>query len=112
MKMFVDLFNKYPDSISILLINQVYAKIGFMQTGDAESGGKKVEFHSSLVIRLKRIKTLTKVVKGRKVKYGITTRATVAKNHLSQSDVSLHQLDFDITANGAKISEEQGQDDE
>lgn len=104
MKMFVGLINKYPDSIAVLLINQIYAKIGFMQTGDAESGGKKIEFHSSLIIRLKRIKTLTKQVKGQKVKYGILTRATVAKNHLSQSDTSLHQLDFEITANGASVS--------
>lgn len=112
MKMFVGLINKYPDSVSILLINQVYAKIGFMQVGDAESGGKKIEFHSSLIIRLKRIKTLTKQVKGRKVKYGIITRATVAKNHLSQSDTSLHQLDFEITASGAKVSGEYQDDNE
>lgn len=112
MKMLVGLINKYNDSISILLINQVYAKIGFMQTGDAESGGKKIEFHSSLIIRLKRIKTLTKQVKGRKVKYGILTRATVAKNHLSQSETSLHQLDFEITANGATVSNEQSDSDE
>ncbi len=112
MKMFVGLINKYNDSISVLLINQVYAKIGFMQVGDAESGGKKIEFHSSLIIRLKRIKTLTKVVKGQKVKYGILTRATVAKNHLSQSETSLHQLDFEITANGAKVSNEQSDDNE
>jgi len=111
MKMFVGLINKYPDSVSVLLINQVYAKIGFMQVGDAESGGKKIEFHSSLIIRLKRIKTLTKTVKGRKVKYGILTRGTVAKNHLSQSDTSLHQLDFEITAAGARVSEEQSEDE-
>jgi RecA/RadA recombinase len=112
MKMFVGLINKYPDSISILLINQVYAKIGFMQHGDAESGGKKVEFHSSLIIRLKRLKTLTKIVKGLKTKYGILTRATVGKNHLSQSETSLHQLDFEITAKGAKVSEQQSDSDE
>jgi RecA/RadA recombinase len=111
MKMLVDLFNKYPDSISVLLINQVYSKIGFMQTGDAESGGKKIEFHSSLIIRLKRIKTLIKVVKGRTVKTGILTRATVAKNHLTQSDTSLHKLDFEITADGARISDEQSTED-
>lgn len=111
MKMLVDLFNKYPDSISVLLINQVYSKIGFMQTGDAESGGKKIEFHSSLILRLKRIKTLTKVVKGRKVKHGIISRATVSKNHLSQSDTSLHQLDFQITASGAEVSDEQSSED-
>ncbi len=112
MKMLVGLMNKYPDSVSVVLINQVYSKIGFMQHGDAESGGKKIEFHSSLIIRLKRIKTLVKTIKGQKVKYGILTRATVAKNHLSQSETSLHQLDFEITASGAKISEEQSDSDE
>ncbi len=111
MKMFVGLINKYNDSISVLLINQVYAKIGFMAHGDAESGGKKIEFHSSLIIRLKRVKTLIKTVKGQKVKYGIITRATVTKNHLSQSDTSLHQLDFEITASGANVSSEQSEGD-
>jgi len=107
MKMLVSLINKYPDSIAVVLANQVYAKIGFMQHGDKESGGKKIEFHSSLIIQLKRLKTLTKVVKGNKVKYGILSRATVSKNHLSQSETSLHQLDFEITASGAVPSSEQ-----
>lgn len=111
MKMMVGLINKYPNSISVVLINQVYAKIGFMQHGDAESGGKKIEFHSSLIIRLKRVKTLTKVVKGRTVKKGILTRATVSKNHLSQSETSLHQLDFEITAAGAKTADNQDTSD-
>lgn len=111
MKMVVGLINKYSDSVATLLINQVYAKIGFMQHGNAESGGKKIEFHSSLIIQLKQIKALKKTVKGRIVKQGILTRAVVKKNHLSQSDTSLHQLDFEITANGAKVSEEQGGDD-
>lgn len=110
MKMIVGLINKYPDSIAMILINQVYARLGFMQHGNQESGGKKIEFHSSLIIQLKRIKTLTKVVKGSKTKYGIMTRATVAKNHLSQSETSLHQLDFEITASGAKVSNEQLED--
>ena len=110
MKMVVGLINKYPDSIAVVLINQVYAKIGFMQHGNQESGGKKIEFHSSLIIQLKRVKTLTKVVKGLKTKYGILTRATVSKNHLSQSETSLHQLDFEITASGAKVSSEQSED--
>lgn len=112
MKMVVGLINKYPDSVATVLINQVYAKIGFMQHGNQESGGKKIEFHSSLIIQLKRIKTLTKTVDKKKVKYGILTRATVSKNHLSQSETSLHQLDFEITANGAKVSNEQSERDE
>lgn len=107
MKMLVGLFNRYPEAIAVVLINQVYAKIGFMAHGNQESGGKKVEFHSSLIIRLKGIKVLTRVVKGLKTKYGIVTRATVAKNHLSQSETSLHQLDFEITAAGAQPSKEQ-----
>lgn len=105
MKMLVALINKYPHSIAVVLANQVYAKIGFMQHGDKESGGKKVEFHSSLIIQLKRIKVLTKVVKGKKMKYGIITRATVTKNHLSQSEMSVHQMDFEITAKGARLTD-------
>lgn len=111
MKMLTALFNKYPDSLAVLLANQVYAKIGFMAHGNAQSGGKKIEFHSSLIIELKRVKTLVKIVKGAKTKYGIISRATVVKNHLSQSETSLHQLDFEITASGASVSAEQSEDD-
>lgn len=102
MKMTVSLMNKFPGSIAVLLANQVYAKIGFMQVGDKESGGKKIEFHSSLIILLKRIKKLTKVVKGVRMKYGIVSRATVSKNHLTQGELSIDTLDFEITAAGAR----------
>lgn len=112
MRMFVSLINKYPDSIAIYIANQTYAKIGFMQHGDAASGGMKLEFHSSFIVFLKRIKVLTKVIKGAKVKYGIITRATVAKNHLSQSKTSVHQMDFEVTADGYSNSEGGIADDE
>lgn len=112
MKMLTALFNKYPDSISVLLINQVYAKIGFMQSGNQESGGKKIEFHSSLIIELARVKTLTRVVKGVKVKYGILSKAKVKKNHLSQSETSIHELVFEITAKGYTVSNNQDETDE
>lgn len=105
MKMIVSLFNKYPDSISVLLANQVYAKIGFMQVGDQASGGKKIAYHSSFIVILKRIKTLTKQVKGQKMKYGIITRAVVTKNHLCQTETSIHQMDFEITAKGASLTD-------
>jgi RecA/RadA recombinase len=104
MKMLVALINKYPDSIATLLINQSYAKIGFMQKGDAASGGTKIEYHSSFIIMLKRIKVLTKTVNKALTKYGIITRATVSKNHLSQGDMSRHQLDFKVTAAGSEIT--------
>jgi RecA/RadA recombinase len=112
MKMLVALINKYPDSIAVYLANQTYAKIGFMMKGDAASGGTKIEYHSSLIVMLKRIKVLTKQVKGVQTKYGIVTRATVSKNHLSQGENSVHQFDFEITANGSVKSEEGYEDDE
>lgn len=103
MKVVVALINTYPDSIAVFMANQTYAKIGFMQKGDKASGGSKVEFHSSLIIFLKRIKTLTKQIKGVKVKEGIITRATVTKNHLTPGKTSVYQLDFKITAEGARL---------
>jgi RecA/RadA recombinase len=91
-----------------------------MQKGDAASGGKKLEYHSSMIVFLKRIKTLTKTVKGIVTKTGIITRATVAKNHLSQGKTSVHQMDFEVTATGysdltgevTDDNEETGSDDE
>lgn len=102
MKMTVALINKYPDSLSVYLVNQSYAKIGFMQKGDAAAGGTKIEYHSSFIVTLKRIKTLTKTVKGVVVKSGIVSRATVTKNHLSQSENSVHKLDFTVTSKGSE----------
>lgn len=105
MKMTVALINKYPDSLSVYLVNQSYAKIGFMQKGEAAAGGTKIEYHSSFIVSLKRIKTLTSVQKGTTMKTGIVSRATVTKNHLSQSKASIHQLDFTVTSAGSKLTE-------
>ncbi len=108
----VGLFNKYPDSLCVLLVNQTYAKIGFMQHGDQAKGGSGIEYFSSLIIGLKRIKILTKIEKKKKVKTGIITRATVTKNHLSQGATSVYQMDFVITAAGSQISQEDIADDD
>lgn len=112
MKTLVALINKYPDTIAVYLANQTYAKIGFMQHGDATAGGTKIEYHSSLIVMLKRIKVLTKTVKGVITKYGIISRATVTKNHLSQGKTSIHQLDFQVDASGAKISDSVEEDED
>lgn len=101
----VGMFNRYPDSIAVLLVNQTYAKIGFMQKGEQAKGGSGIEYFSSLIIGLKRIKTLTRTEKKKKVKYGIITRATVSKNHLSQGKTSVYQMDFVITASGSQVSD-------
>lgn len=112
MKMLVALINKYPDTIAIYIANQTYAKIGFMQKGDAASGGAKLEYHSSFIVMLKRIKVLTKTVKGSLTKYGIVTRATVTKNHLSEGKTSVHQMDFSVTADGYAKTEGEVADDQ
>lgn len=112
MKTLVALINKYPDSIAVYLANQTYAKIGFMQKGDAAAGGTKIEYHSSFIVMLKRIKVLTKTVKGVLTKYGIVTRATVTKNHLSQNQTSIHQLDFEITADGTQLTDSSSESDD
>jgi RecA/RadA recombinase len=108
----VGTFNKYPDSITVLLVNQTYAKIGFMQKGEQAKGGSGIEYFSSLIIGLKRIKTLTKVEKKKKIKVGIITRATVSKNHLSQGKTSIYSMDFVITAAGSQISDLEIEEDE
>lgn len=108
----VGLFNKYPDSISILLLNQTYAKIGFMQRGEQARGGSGIEYFSSLIINLRRVRILTKVKDKKKIKTGIITRATVSKNHLSQGKTSIYQMDFEINASGSKISDIEVSDDE
>ncbi len=103
----VGMFNKYPDSLAVLLVNQTYARIGFMQHGEQAKGGSGIEYFSSLIIGLKRIKTLTRTEKKKKVKYGIITRATVSKNHLSQGKTSVYQQDFVITAAGSQVSDQE-----
>jgi RecA/RadA recombinase len=108
----VGTFNRFPDSICVLLVNQTYAKIGFMQHGDQAKGGSGIEYFSSLIVGLRRVKILTKTEKKKKVKYGIITRATVSKNHLSQGKTSVYQMDFVITAAGSQISDEEISDDE
>jgi len=111
MKTLVALINKYPDSIAAYLANQTYAKIGFMAHGDAAAGGTKIEYHSSLIVMLRRVKVLTKVVKGTTMKHGIITTATVTKNHLSQNTTSIHKLTFEITAKGVSLTEDLESDD-
>ncbi len=106
MKTLVSLINKYPDSIAVYIANQVYAKIGFMMKGDAASGGSKLEYHSSGIVFLRRIKVLTKKVKGAEVKTGIITRASVGKNHITRGETSVHKMDFTITANGYEVMDE------
>jgi RecA/RadA recombinase len=112
----VSLMNVYRDSITMYMANQTYAKIGFMQKGDKAKGGDTIEFFSSLIVFMKRIKVLTGTENKQLVKKGIITEATVTKNHLSQGLTSVHKMRFEITASGVAVStfafKNEGSDDE
>ena len=88
--------------LGFLFINQTYANIG--APGQKESGGQKVEFHSSLILQLQRKTDLFKVRQGVKRKVGITTRARVKKNHLFDGEDTIAEMLLDITAGGIAIN--------
>lgn len=92
-------FDKYEGQIAWLLINQMTMRIGPMP-GKSRSGGEKISFHSSMIIEMTRVSDITKVTKGVKKKTGIISRAKIAKNHLSQSADSVHEMRVQVTAAG------------
>ncbi len=100
MKHVVALMDKYPGALSLLLINQMTDKIGFGQKGQSRSGGHKISFHSSMIIEMKKIKTLTKAVKGVETKTGIISQAKIEKNHLSQTENSVNKMNIGVNAKG------------
>lgn len=100
MKHTVARMDKYPGSIALLLINQMTDKIGYGQKGQSRSGGHKISFHSSIIIEMKKIKTLIKSVKGIETKVGIISQAKVDKTHLSQSENSVNKMNVMVTAKG------------
>lgn len=90
------------EKIAGLLINQTYANIG--SVGQKESGGQKVEYHSSIIIQLTRKGDLNRVRDGVKRKVGILTRAKVRKNHLFDGEDSIAELDLEVTAGGINLA--------
>ncbi len=100
MKHLVARMDKYPGSIAMLMINQMTDKIGFGQKGQSRSGGHKISFHSSMIIEMKKIKTLTKTVNKVLVKTGIITSAKIDKNHLSSTENSVEKMNIQVTAKG------------
>jgi RecA/RadA recombinase len=100
MKHIIANMDKYPGSIVLLLINQMTDKIGFGQHGQSRSGGHKISFHSSMIIELRKIKTLARTVKGVEVKAGIISCAKIDKNHLSQSENTVNKMNLLVDAKG------------
>ncbi len=117
MKVLVANINKYPDSLCVYMANQAYAKIGFMQHGTALPGGKKIEFHSSLIIKLKPIKVLKAKKGGKVMRIGCITQATIQKNHLSQTGTTVYSMNFKITyaegshAGAIELGKKEGEDE-
>lgn len=109
MRHVVATFDKYEGHIALVLINQMTHRIGPMP-GKSRSGGEKISFHSSMIIEMTRVQDLTKVTKGVKVKTGIISRAKIAKNHLSQTENSVHEMRVMVDATGWNFVGE-GQDD-
>jgi RecA/RadA recombinase len=108
---FNQLIEKFRDedgnyTIAILCINQVYAKIGFMQSGYQQKGGAELEYLSSLILEMSRKKTLTRTKNKQKVKYGIVTSAKVKKNHLFGGEDCIAELDLCVSASGIDLMEE------
>ena len=103
--------DKYEGQIALLLINQMTDKIGPMP-GKSRSGGNKISFHSSMIIEMTRVQDVTKVVKGTRYKTGIISRAKVAKNHLSLSDNSVHEMRVAVDASGWHFVNGEVSDDE
>ncbi len=101
----VTMMNVYPDSICMYMANQTYAKIGFMQKGDKAKGGDGVEFFSSIIVFMKRLKIVTETVNKKLLKKGIITEATVTKNHLSREEKSVYKMKFEVTAFGMTESD-------
>lgn len=100
MKHVVATMGTYPGSIAMILVNQMTDKIGFGQKGQSRSGGHKISFHSSLILELKKIKTLTKQVNKVETKVGIITEVRVDKNHLSSGESSVNRMNVKVTASG------------
>ncbi len=111
-KKWARLINQYQNrdtgehTISVLAINQVYAQIGFMKSGYKTKGGDAPEYMSSIIIMLNKKKDLTKIKNGKKIKYGILSRAKVSKNHMFDGSDCLAEADIVISATGVELAEE------
>jgi recombination protein RecA len=88
-----------PKSVGLVILNQSYVMPPQFPGGHSSEvpyGGQAIWYRSSLVLRTKRAKTLTATVQGTDLKFGIVSKITVDKNHLTNV---AHTGEFVITAN-------------
>lgn len=111
MRHVVATMDKYPGRIALLLINQMTMKIGPVP-GRSRSGGEKISFHSSLIVEMTRVQDLTKTLNKVKIKTGIISRAKIAKNHLSQTENSVHEMRVKVDADGWSLLDGGNEDED
>jgi RecA/RadA recombinase len=87
-------------SVACIVVNQVYANIG--SVGSVQKGGSQLQYLSSLILEMTRKSDLNRVKAGKKMKYGIVSRARVKKNHLFDGDECVAELELEISAAGIK----------
>jgi RecA/RadA recombinase len=88
----------YPKSVGVLIVNQAYTRPPTFAGGKpalVPYGGDAIWFRSSLVLKTAKAKKLTAGVEGSKVGFGIISKITVDKNHLTNL---AHSGEFIITA--------------
>jgi RecA/RadA recombinase len=109
---FNKLSNKYinretgEETISTLIINQTYARIGIGVSGQVEKGGSELYYLSSVIVQLSRKQDLSRVRQGEKYKYGIVTRAKMLKNHLFSGDECIAEMDLVVSADGIHLAKD------
>jgi RecA/RadA recombinase len=96
--------------IALLLINYTYDNIG--SPGKTNAGGKALNFFSSLTYQTGRKQWLEKTVKGEKVRVGARVQWRLFKNHIDRTNPGPKIIEFDITAEGFKLTGSQNDSDE
>lgn len=96
----------YPKSVGLMIVNQAYMRPATFIGGQPSLvpyGGDAIWFRSSLVLKTARTKKLTAKVNGSTIGFGIESKITVDKNHLTNV---AHSGDFIITADSIIPNEE------
>lgn len=88
----------YPKAVGLVILNSAYVQPPQFPGAPSKTvpyGGNAVWFRSSLVIKTSRIKKLTATKDGVDMGFGIVSKITVDKNHLTNT---AHSGEFVITA--------------
>jgi len=76
----------YPKGVGLVVLNQAYTQPPQFPGGPSTTvpyGGNAVWFRSSLVLKTSRVKKLTATKDGKDLTFGIVSRISVDKNHIS-----------------------------